>query len=285
MLKIFLPIFSLIFLSSWIFSEGDNGFYIYLHGKKQYVLVEGAGEPTIVFLTGKGRSQTDFKKVYTKLKKTNQIFSYDRAGLGKSEVIRNERRVDTMAFELHELLVKAKVKPPYVLVGHSLGGSIMRCFASMYPETVAGMVFVEPAYEEEFRYGLAIRSDSDKVVFRDEFKSYLRTKSKVKGQKEESKESFDFDTLGFSTNQKIVKNLKLPTTIPITLLISMSPDVENAYIERELKFKLDFFEKWKNINPNTKIVTTYKSGYFIQKNEPRLVVDEINEILGKIKAQ
>lgn len=284
-IKSIILVILILTLSSSTLQEGDNGFYVYLHGKKQYVLVEGAGEPTIVFLTGKGRSQSDFKKVYAKLKKTNQIFSYDRAGLGKSELIRNERRVDTMAYELHELLVKAKVKPPYLLVGHSLGGSVMRCFASMYPETVAGMVFVEPTHEEEFRYGLEIRSDSDKVVFRDEFKTYLRAKSKVKGQKEESKESFDFDTLGYSTNQKIVKNLKLPTTIPMTLLISMSPDVENAYIERELKFKLDFFEKWKNINPNTKIVSTYKSGYFIQKNEPRLVVDEINEMLGKIKAQ
>ncbi len=285
LLKIITSLFLLFTLSSSTLQEGDNGFYFYLHGKKQYVLVEGAGEPTIVFLTGKGRPQSDFKKVYTKLKKTNQIFSYDRAGLGKSELIRSERRVDTMAYELHELLVKAKVKPPYVLVGHSLGGGIMRCFASMYPETVEGMVFVEPAHEEEYKYGLEIRSDSDKVVFRDEFKSYLRTKSKVKGQKEESKESFDFDTLGFSTNQKIVKNLKLPTTIPMTLLISMSPDVENAYIEKELKYKLDFFEKWKSMNPNTKIVSTYKSGYFIQKDEPGLVVDEINEMVSKIKAK
>lgn len=284
-IKSIILVILILTLSSSTLQEGDNGFYVYLHGKKQYVLVEGAGEPTIVFLTGKGRSQSDFKKVYAKLKKTNQIFSYDRAGLGKSELIRNERRVDTMAYELHELLVKAKVKPPYVLVGHSLGGNIMRCFVSMYPETVAGLVFVEPAYEEEFRYGLEIRSDSDKIVFRDEFKSYLRTKSKVKGQKEESKESFDFDTAGFSTNQKIVKNLKLPITIPMTLLISMSPDVENAYIEKELKYKLDFFEKWKNINLNTKIVTTYKSGYFIQKNEPRLVVDEINAMTSKIKAK
>lgn len=283
--KIITLLILILTLSSSTLQEGDNGFYVYLHGKKQYVLIEGAGEPTIVFLTGKGRSQTDFKKVYTKLKKTNQIFSYDRAGLGKSELIRNERRVDTMAYELHELLVKAKVKPPYVLVGHSLGGGIMRCFASMYPESVVGMVFVEPAHEEEYKYGMEIRNDSDKVVFRDEFKSYLRTKSKVKGQKEESKESFDFDTLGFSTNQKIVKNLKLPSTIPMTLLISMSPDVENAYIEKELKYKLDFFEKWKSMNPNTKIVSTYKSGYFIQKDEPGLVVDEINEMVSKIKTK
>ena len=140
--KISILVILFISLTSLVFYEGDNGYFVYLHGKKQFVIVEGEGEPTVVFLTGKGRTQTDFKKVYTKIKNTAQIFSYDRAGLGQSEAFKNDRTVDTMAFELHELLVKEKIKPPYILVGHSLGGYIMRCFVNMYPSTVAGMVFV-----------------------------------------------------------------------------------------------------------------------------------------------
>jgi pimeloyl-ACP methyl ester carboxylesterase len=159
LLKIIIPLILLLALSSGQLYEGDAGYFVYLHGKKQYVIVEGEGEPTVVFLTGKGRTQTDFKKVYNKIKNTTQIFSYDRAGLGQSEAFKNERTVDTMAFELHELLLKEKIKPPYILVGHSLGGYIMRCFVNMYPNTVAGMVFVEPAHEYEFKNGLAMRSD------------------------------------------------------------------------------------------------------------------------------
>ena len=53
--KIFVPLFLLIVLSSWIYSEGDDGYFTFLRGKKQYVVVQGNGEPTIVFLTGKGR--------------------------------------------------------------------------------------------------------------------------------------------------------------------------------------------------------------------------------------
>lgn len=263
--------------------EGDNGYFVYLHGKKQYVLDEGKGEPTVVFLTGKGRPQTDFKKVYNKLKKTNHIFSYDRAGLGKSEIFRGERRVDTMAWELHEVLSKAKIKPPYILVGHSLGSSVMRCFNNMYPNIVAGMIFIEPAHEFEFKYGMEIRNDSDKVVFRDDFKGYLKMPRQTKAQIAEGKECFDFDTTGFSTNQKILKGLKAPSNIPVTLVISMVPDVENNYIEKEMKYKLDYFENWKTINPLTKIVTTTKSGYFIQKDEPELILDQIYEMLSKIK--
>jgi pimeloyl-ACP methyl ester carboxylesterase len=270
-------------VSSWIFSEGDDGYFVYLRGKKQYVLVQGQGEPTIVFLTGKGRDQKDFRKVYNKLKKTNQIFAYDRAGLGQSEIIRNERRVDTMAFELHELLVKEKIKPPYILVGQSLGGYIMRCFVSMYPEMVSGMVFVEPAHEYEFKNGLEIRKDSDKVVFKDEFRSYLKAEGRTKGHQAESKQSFDFDSLGFSSNQRIVKDLKLPTTIPITILIARKVDVDNDYINKEMEYRLKYFENWKTINSQTKVISTFKSGHFIELDEPHLVIDEINEMITKLK--
>lgn len=272
-----------VIFCSWIYSEGDDGYYTYLRGKKQYVVVQGKGDPTIVFLTGKGREQSDFKKVYDKLKKTNQIFAYDRAGLGKSEAFRGNRTVDTMAFELHELLMKEKIKPPYIFVGHALGTYIMRCYVNMYPKDVSGMVFVDPSHEYEFKNGLELRNDSDKVVFRDEFKSYLRLEGKYKAHKAESKQCFDFDTLGFSTNQRIVKDVKLPTDIPISIMIARKIDADNDYVNKEMEFRINFFENWKTINSQTKVVSSYKIGHFIHKEAPDMVIDEINEVIKKSK--
>jgi pimeloyl-ACP methyl ester carboxylesterase len=263
--------------------EGDQGYFVYLRGKKQYVLVEGKGEPTIVFLTGKAREQKDFKRIYNNLKKNNQIFAYDRSGIGQSELIRNDRTIDTMAFELHALLVKEKIKPPYILVGHSLGGSIARCFESFYPGTVSGMIILDPAHEEEYKNGMAIRSDSDKVEFSEQFNSFLKIKGKAKGQHAESKQCFDFDSLGYSTNQKILKQTKVPAKIPVTLIMSTETDVENDYIDKEIDFRNQFFEKWKVVNPQTKIIYAPKTGYFIQMEEPNLVIDEINNMINKTK--
>lgn len=281
--KILIPILLVVGLTSWIYSEGDDGYFTYLRGKKQYVVVQGTGEPTVVFLTGKGRDCGDFKKVYDKLKKTNQIFAYDRAGLGQSEAFRGDRTVDTMAFELHELLVKEKIKPPYILVGHALGTYIMRCYVNMYPKDVSGMVFVDPSHEYEFKHGLEIRNDSDKIVFRDEFKSYLKLEGKYKAHKAESKHCFDFDTLGFSTNQRIVKDLKLPTDIPMTVMIARKIDADNDYVNKEMEYRIQYFENWKTMNPDTKVVSSYKIGHFIQKEAPDMVIDEINEVIVKAK--
>ncbi|MBI3520268.1 MAG: alpha/beta hydrolase [Bacteroidetes bacterium] len=272
-------------LTSWMFLEGDEGYFTYLRGKKQYVIVQGKGNPTVVFLTGKGRNCYDFKKVYDQIKKTNQIFAYDRAGIGQSEAFRGERTVDTMAFELHELLTKEKITPPYVLVGHALGTYIMRCYVHMYPKDVSGMVFVDPSHEYEFKNGLDIRNDSDKVVFKDEFKSYLKLEGKYKAHKAESKHCFDFDSLGFSTNQRIVRDLKIPSDIPITIMIARKVDADNDYVNKEMEFRLSFFENWKTMNPQTKVISSYKIGHFIQKEAPEMVVDEINELMIKLKKQ
>lgn len=281
--KIFIPLVLIASLSSWLYYEGDDGYFTYLRGKKQYVVVLGKGEPTIVFLTGKGRDQNDFKKVYNKLKKTNQIFAYDRAGIGQSEAFRGDRTVDTMAFELHELLIKENIKPPYIFVGHALGTYIMRCYANMYPGTISGMVFVDPSHEYEFKHGLEIRNDSDKVVFKDEFKSFMKLEGKYKLHKAESKQCFDFDSLGFSTNQNIVKDLKLPADIPIAVMIARKIDTDNDYVNTEMEYRIAFFEKWKLVNPQTKIISSYKIGHFIQKEAPDMVIDEINEVIGKAK--
>ncbi|MDF2447743.1 MAG: Prolyl aminopeptidase [Bacteroidota bacterium] len=280
---IIVSLFVILGLASWISLGEEDGYFVYLRGKKQYVVIQGQGEPTIVFISGKGRTHKDFRKVYSKLKKTNTIFAYDRAGLGNSELIRNNRTVDTMAYELHELLVKEKLKPPFVLVGQSMGGYIMRCFANLYPEKVSGMVFVEPAHEYEFKHGIEIRSDSDKVVFRDEFKSYLKAEGRTKGQQAESKHNFDFDSTGFSSNQRIVKEIPLPSTIPVTVLIARKVDAENDYIDKEMEFRLTYFEKWKSLNPQTKIISTFKSGHFIELDQPSLVIQEIEELIRKNK--
>lgn len=281
--KTILPIFIIIGLSSLVLIEGDEGHFVFLRGKKQYVLVQGIGDPTVVFITGKGSPQTDFKKVYNKLKKEVQIFSYDRAGIGQSQSFNNDRSVDTMAYELNELLLKEKIKPPFILVGHSLGTYIMRCFENMYPTRVAGLVFVEPSHEYEFQHGLELRTDSDKIAFKDQFKSYIKVQNRTKGHNAESKRCFDYDTLGFSTNQRIIKKLPLPSSIPLAVLLSTFPDVENNYIAKEMEFKINYFKNWQTINPQTSVLLTNKSGYFIQKDEPELVIDAIHEVMSKIK--
>lgn len=261
----------------------SEGQYINLQGKKQFVMMQGKGNPTVVFITGKGRSLNDFRTVYSAISPKTQIFAYDRMGIGQSESINNKRTADTMAYELNLLLTKANIKPPYILVGHSLGGYVIRCFQKMYPKKVAGLIYVDSAYETEYNNCMAMRNEADKIKYTEKQKTFLNRPDRTKGHNAESIACFDFDASGYATNQKIVKDIKIPNNIPITVFMSTMLDDTNPYSKQEMEARLKYYDDWKKQAPQMKLVTTSKSGHFIQVDEPNLVIDGINEMLIKLK--
>jgi pimeloyl-ACP methyl ester carboxylesterase len=104
-----------------------------------------ATRPTIVFESGLGTPGTgDFAKVLPLLPRDVRTVRYDRPGLGGSADDGESPTPRHIATVLHDALAAAGVTPPYVLVGHSLGGTRIRMFAGVYPNEVAGLVFVDP---------------------------------------------------------------------------------------------------------------------------------------------
>jgi pimeloyl-ACP methyl ester carboxylesterase len=104
-----------------------------------------ATRPTIVFESGLGTPGTgDFAHVLPLLSRDLRTIRYDRPGLGRSADDGESPTPRHIATVLHDALAAAGVTPPYVLVGHSLGGTRIRMFAGVYPNEVAGLVFVDP---------------------------------------------------------------------------------------------------------------------------------------------
>src|SRR4029079_17451033 len=79
-----------------------------------------------------------------------RVCRYDRANRGQSDSAPKPRSAQDAVNDLHAVLITAKVPAPYVLVGHSLGGIIVRLYAHQYPGEVAGLVLVDPAHEDQF---------------------------------------------------------------------------------------------------------------------------------------
>jgi triacylglycerol esterase/lipase EstA (alpha/beta hydrolase family) len=114
------------------------GILVDVGGRKMHIDCAGQGSPTVVLDSGLGDTYTSWRKVQPQIAKFIRVCSYDRAGLGYSESSSAPRTSKVIAGELHELLSAAKVAPPYVLVGHSMGGYDVRLFASLYPNEVVG---------------------------------------------------------------------------------------------------------------------------------------------------
>ncbi|MGC9224042.1 MAG: alpha/beta fold hydrolase [Terracidiphilus sp.] len=119
-------------------------------GCNLYFFEAGEGQPTVVFGSGIGATHLSWRGIQDEISTLTRTVSYDRAGLGWSSPTRAQRTPGALARELHQMLDAAGVEPPYVLVGHSFGGLVVRRFALLYPREVAGIVLVDPMRPEEW---------------------------------------------------------------------------------------------------------------------------------------
>jgi pimeloyl-ACP methyl ester carboxylesterase len=118
----------------------------------QNLHIEMLGEsgPTIVFEAGLGNDASTWRLVAAPVAKFARVVLYDRAGLGQSMPLSTNSAItaDHVATNLHKLLVAAEIRPPYLLVGHSLGGLYVQMFARKYPNEVSGIVLLDSSSTE-----------------------------------------------------------------------------------------------------------------------------------------
>ena len=115
------------------------------------ILCIGSGSPTVVLEAGLGDQIRAWAFVQPKISARTRTCSYDRAGLGFSDPSGRPGTSANAVADLHNLISAASIKPPYILVGHSLGGMYVRLYADRYPADVAGLVLVDPVSEEQGR--------------------------------------------------------------------------------------------------------------------------------------
>jgi pimeloyl-ACP methyl ester carboxylesterase len=117
---------------------------------KLHLLCKGSAYPTIVIEQGAGEPSRLWWPVQDKVAEFASVCTYDRAGYGWSEPVAAGRTIAERAEELHNLLTNAGLPGPYILVAHSYGGFIVRCFARNHPDQTAGIVLVDTPEETAF---------------------------------------------------------------------------------------------------------------------------------------
>ena len=125
---------------------------------------QGSGQPVVVLEAGIAATSISWSLVQTRLAEFSTVCSYDRAGLGWSERCWDRScpcTLDQMVGELEALLRKSGLVAPFVLVGHSFGGLLVKAFAHAYPEQVAGLVLVDPI--SLTHWGRESQTDTDQI--------------------------------------------------------------------------------------------------------------------------
>jgi pimeloyl-ACP methyl ester carboxylesterase len=106
---------------------------------------------TVVLIAGGGGGTHTWDRVQPPISHFSRVCSYDRQGLGQSEPLKNgtPQSVEQIVDDLAALLRAANVAPPYILVGHSIGGLYARAFDKQYDSQVAGIVLLDSSHEEQ----------------------------------------------------------------------------------------------------------------------------------------
>jgi len=276
--KIITGIIFIIFLSNACTTETNKTVEI----KEQKVNIgdysinykdSGKGKHTIILETGLGMSSDTWTEIQAKLAENYRAISYDRAGYGKSENAKAARKVDNIAKDLKLLLEKTEAPAPYILVGHSLGGYVIRKFAEMYPEKVSGMVMIDSYHEDLFK----MLKDS---VSEKDWNKYLgvetNAKDTLKGQESEKVELME----------TVLSNemFKIPNHIPVYVLTSLEPMEDtssfvNVTMNLHEKLSLSFVLDNENVNQTI----TKSTGHFIYLEEPELLIGAVENVVNRVE--
>jgi pimeloyl-ACP methyl ester carboxylesterase len=120
------------------------GKMVEVRGHALHILCKGDGIPAVIIEAGGGTPSFQWWDVQNKIAAFTKVCTYDRPGYGWSQPA-TSRTLEQREEELHVLLSEAQIDPPYVLVGHSYGGLLVRLFAHQHPTEVVGIVLVDAA--------------------------------------------------------------------------------------------------------------------------------------------
>jgi pimeloyl-ACP methyl ester carboxylesterase len=242
-------------------------------GCRLHILEAGSGAPVVVFESGLGEPVATWKDVQPEVARFTRTISYDRAGLGQSDPSPHPRTMTALAVDLHSVLHAAKIPPPYVLVGHSLGGAIVQVFADTYPKEVAGLVLVDPA-ESKLEDRLHSRMPAEEWSAREKLIDGFRPKAPATLVAE-----MDAEMNASNNSTPTMDKVSLPR-VPLILFTGTqkNPSFPGNPLEQDLKLELHNARLEKI--PGGKHILVPNSRHYIQNDAPQLVIDAIHDIVS-----
>lgn len=229
--------------------------------------MSGSGSPVVVLQAGFGDNKETWAQVLPELARDFTVFAYDRPGTGGNAPTDAPRDPCTIADELRERLHAAGLKPPYVLVGHSLGGLYQYAFAKRYPTEVTGFVLVDPTHPRNWE---AVQSEQPEAAV-------LIKALKLVAWSDVQRREFDEQTGCLDA-----LDMTRPLGQPGKVLISGRPQAEAN--EKYEKKRQALGQEWRQFAGVRQVDIVWGSSHFIQKEQPGIVVAAVREVSGRAEA-
>jgi len=222
------------------------------------------GVPTVVLDYGLGGGLGTWNQVFPALSRFTRVVAYDRAGYAKSEPGPEPRSHENIARELHTLLHRANIAPPYVLVGHSLGGANVRAFAHLYKNEVAGLILIDP-------FNATVFTSADA---QDLGRAQAQQEAALQNDSAGAKGEYKFVKSEVQQGLPQLRTFGAPPDVPMALLIA-GRDRPPLWV----KSLLAEYGPWIAEASEASLMVIPDSGHTIQLDDPKTVISAIRRVV------
>ena len=242
------------------------------------------GQPVLILESGAGEEGgiDEWTPAIPALAKLAPVISYDRHGIGQSDPDTQPRTIRRVAVTLHELLQAMRVPPPYVLVGHSWGGILIRGFAELYGSEVAGLVFIEAmdsdTTRQEFAAALPEAERKDALEPPEVPTIPPDTPPGLRAEYEDIRENLLNDFAEART-------LKPRTDVPISVVVATPPGRLKHPGDVQMRLAIRHWTDLVLGSTNGLLIVSGDVKHNIAGNDPELVAQAVRHVLNNAQAK
>jgi len=264
---------------------GNTGFcqdFVTINNNEIHYELKGSGEPWIIMVTGSGLDMSSLDPIFEDLSKETTVLRYSRAGLGNSTFDNKGKDFDDLVDELRLLIDEFGISEPFILGGHSFGGLITKAFAKKYPSRVAGLLSMDPAFEENYEV-LEPLDPNIRTSMENPLKYFLETYPDRAATHE-----FASIVKVYYSPERWDEWFSYPSTIPHFVITSLKtdtrPNAPGRWSEELMQARAEAQQRVitrSNINMQVRVDD---AGHEIYDDQPQLVVDSFKMLLNLVKA-
>jgi pimeloyl-ACP methyl ester carboxylesterase len=259
-----------------------DGPRVRINGRQIAFCRMGSQSPTVIFETGLAAESSEWSPIQTSIGSTTLTLRYDRVGRGKSDPAQGIRTAEDMVGDLHSLLRVAGVPGPYILVGHSFGGLLMRLFAHWYRDEVCALVLVDAMNETQFDViGSALPPiEPDDPPALQSFRKFW-----CGGWRDPQSTPEKID---FAACFQQVRDAHSLGQLPVRI-ISAGTAINSPFLPAHARSALqtswnDLQSQLLRLSSDARQAFAPNSGHFVQRDAPEVIVETIRELMATVQS-
>lgn len=238
-------------------------------GHLEYITT-GNGGPTVILINGSGGPLEGWYKIIPKLAESSSVVAYNRFGIGGSDKPSEPQHGMAIVESLKELLSELQIQPPYLLVGHSLGGLYANLFARHYAKEVSGVVLLEASHPND----LTLNQYQGKII---------QTMNKMLGLFDSFSKTTKLGEVHYvkETVDQIKRSNPFPD-IPLHVVTGGKKAHKWLMPTEVYKIRMENQKDFVRLSNQGKQVFAPSSGHFPQITDPEIVIKAVKDCMESI---